>query len=65
MFPWQNANRAPQSSIPPELLSLLQQKLGPQSEAGWNMGTTTTPTPSRWQSPQNLIGSFFNPGGYR
>jgi hypothetical protein len=54
-----------QPQIPPHILQLLQQRLGPTSEAGWGVGTTTTPTPSRWASPQNLFGSMFNPGAYR
>lgn len=48
-----------------QAMQKLQQGLGPTSEAGWGMGTTTTPTPSRWASPQNLMASFFNRGGYQ
>lgn len=31
-------------SIPPEMLQRLQGLLGPQSQAGWGMGTTVTPS---------------------
>jgi hypothetical protein len=77
MFPWMQQQPSgggmfgagvPQGGagqLPPSLLALLQQQLGPTSQAGWGLGTTTTSTPSRWGSPSNMIGSFFNPGGYR
>jgi hypothetical protein len=49
--------------LPPQVLKMLQEKLGPGSMEGWGMGTTTQQTPTPWSSPQALIASLFNKGG--